>query len=177
MNIQNLHKGRKLVPLHLSSGSVVTFKSTLFNLTESSARQSSYLDLYNKNGDTIISIAFRKGRKKIFCNDHTSKYLLDGWGKGRLSVDLDVDRLQHRSATILVYNFLTDSKINRYQILVNGTTVCYFDSRFPGPVTQIMYWEHPPAAGKPILSNPLEVACCVLLDLPPEEQRTIQSGR
>ena len=175
MNTQNLYKEGEPVPLHLSSGFVVTFKSTLFNLTKGSAPQSTTLNLFNQNTDIILCIVFRTGKKKIFYSDYSFNPLQGGWGKER-STDLDVDQVQHRGATILVYNFLTDSKINRYQILVNGTTVCYFDSRFSGPVTQMRYWGEQ-GTRKPILSNPLEVVCCPILDLPPEEQRAIQLGR
>ena len=173
MTTRNLHKGGDRVPLRLSSGSVVTFKSTIFNLTERSAAQSSYLNLYNKKGDIILQITFRAGQKKIYCDDYSS--FRNGWGKEQ-SANLDVDRLQHQEARILVYSFLTDSRINRYQILVNGTTVCYFDSRFQQPVTHMSYSQLS-AATPPILSNPLEVVCCAMSDLSPEEQRAIHSER
>ena len=173
MTTLNLHKGSKQ-PLHLSSGSVVAFKSTLFNLTKSSLWRSSFLNLDNKDGDTILRIFFHSGEKKIFWRDYTSKSLLDDWGKVR-EADLDVGPLQHRGATISVYSFLTDSRLTRYQILVNRTTVGYFDSRARGPVTKIYYGESTETSD-PILSNPLKVICCAMLDLPPEEQRAFLSG-
>ena len=176
MTIQDLQKGGERVQLHLSSGSIVAFKSALFNADGLASPQSSYLDLYNEKGDIILRIRFRTGESKIFCTDYISETVLDGWGEER-SFDLDVNQLlsQRWGATISVYNFLTDSRLTRYQILVNLTTVCYFDSRAPGPVTQIGYWEYK-GTSNPILSDPLKVMCCAMLDLPPEEQRAIQAG-
>ena len=169
--LHDRHKRGDWVSLHLSSGSIVAFKSTLFNLTEGSAPQSCALSLFNKNGDTILSIAFQTGQEKIFYSGFSSKPYLDSWGK-EWSTDLDVDRLQNQGARILVYRFLTDSRTNQYQILVNGTTMCYFDSHFWQPVTHISYLQLL-ATAPPILSNPLDIMWCTMLDLSPEEQRAI----
>ena len=117
MIMQDLQKGGELLPAYLSSGSMVAFKSTLFNLREGSARQWSCLGLFSKNGDIILWIIFKKGQKKKFLNDCRSKSLLDGWGKER-SADLDVNVLRYQGTTIAVYNFLADFRITRYQILV-----------------------------------------------------------
>jgi hypothetical protein len=171
MSTQDLYKGGKQLPVYLSPGSVVTFKSTLFDLSVLGF-QTSCLDLYNDIGDIALRITLRGGQNKIFCNDYTSN-LQRGWGKER-SADLDVN-WQSQGATISVYYFLTDSKLTRYQILVNLTTVCYFDSRLRGPLVQLGYLEHPLTL-RSILSNPLRVVCCAMLDLQPEERRAIQSG-
>jgi hypothetical protein len=169
--ITDLHKGGKKITTYLIPGTVVTFKSTLLNLDAGS--QESYLDLYNLSGDIILRITLRGGKNKIFCNDYTPKSLQSGWGKVR-SADLDVN-WQSEGATISVYNFLTESKLPRYQILVNLTTVCYFDSRFPGSVNRMSYSERSSTLPS-ILSDPLGVVSYAMLELQPEERRAIQSG-
>jgi hypothetical protein len=173
---QNLHNGGPKLPVHFSSGSVLRFKSTLLDLSVPGVQESN-LYLYNDNGDITLRIILRGGQNKIFCNDYASGCLF-GWGQER-SFDLgsDFNRWPNPGATISVYSSWTDSKLTRYQILVNLTTVCYFDSRFRGPVEWVSYLEPPAALRSDILSNPLRVVCCAISDLQPEERRAIQSGR
>jgi hypothetical protein len=169
MATQDLHKGGKPVQVSFLQGYVVTFKSTLLDLSVPGIRES-FLGLYNNIDDIILRITLRGGQNKIFCDDFVWKR---GWGQER-SFDLDVVRFRDGENTISVYSSLTDSKFARYQILVNLTTVGYFDSSVRGPVECLRYSE---SVRSDILSNPLRVVCCAISDLQPEERRAIQSGR
>jgi len=63
----------------------------------------------------------------------------------------------------------------RYQILLDLTTVGYFDSRFLGPSRYIGYTEN--LRGESILLHTWEVFRHKILDLQPEEQQAIEPGR
>jgi len=177
---KHLEKDNTL-PLYLATGSVLVIKSTSFDLVANGNSTvfrpgESHLDLYNKDDNITLRIKFRKGQKKIFCNDRASKSIGDGWGKER-STDLgpiDDGRSGYRSITISVY---TDSS-HRYQILFDLTTVCYFNSRFPGPALRMTYsaWGGP-FTEETILSNILQVKNYRICDLQPEEKQAIESGR
>jgi hypothetical protein len=172
-----LNRGDKQLPLNISSGRVLILKSTIFNLT-GDTKSENYLDLDNKTNDTILRITFRKGQKRVFFNDHAFKSIGDGWGKER-SADLgpmDVDGWKYRGVTISVHAVSGRGCSGlRYQILFDLTTVCYFDSRFSGPVTGLRYTENTWEPG--ILSSSLNVVSYAIWDLQPEERRAIESGR
>ena len=82
-----------------------------------------------------------------------------------------VDRLKDSGVTIMVHN----SGPKRYQILLDLTTVGYFDSCFLGPSRYIGYTEN--LRGESILSHTWEVFRHKILDLQPEEQQAIEPGR
>jgi hypothetical protein len=177
---QNLKSRGDPLSLKFLPGYVLVFKSTRFDLEKDPGSQSqeSHLDLYNVNDDIILRMTFRAGQKKIFCNDRASKSLRDGWGKER-SVDLgplDFERLRG-GVTISLRTFWSDDfRITRYQILLDLTTLCYFDSRFPGPATQMSYSQRS-VLDRPQLSDPVQVVSYKIEDLQPEERRVIESGR
>jgi hypothetical protein len=171
MTTQDLHKGEEDLRVYLSPGDVVTFKSTRLDLSLPGCEESK-LYLWNNKSDVILRITLRGGQNKIFCNDCA----WGSWGQER-SFDLDgVVRFWGGENTISVHISLTDSKLTRCQILVNLTTVGYFDSRCRGSVQQLSYAER--SVGHfSILSHPLRVVCCAMSELYFEEQEAIKSGR
>jgi hypothetical protein len=176
---QYLNMGGNPLSLNLTPGYILVFKSAFFDLAKESynADTESYLDLCNENDDIILRMTFRAGEKKIFCNDRASKSIGDGWGKER-STDLGplyMEKMKWQSVAISLRNFWTESRIPRYQILLDLNTVCYFDSRFPGPVTQMRYSTYRKSGGKSPLSEQIKVACFKFSDLQPEELRAIES--
>ncbi|KIM47270.1 hypothetical protein M413DRAFT_440730 [Hebeloma cylindrosporum] len=79
----------KVLPLYLSQGMVVAFKSTRFDLSRSAVNtRATHLDLYTAENDIVLRITIRGGQSKVFFNDRADKSLLDGWGEEQ-SVDRD----------------------------------------------------------------------------------------
>ncbi|KIM36576.1 hypothetical protein M413DRAFT_424693 [Hebeloma cylindrosporum] len=129
------------------------------------------LDLYNDNEDIVLRITICRRQNKIFFNDHSYHSLLDGWGQEK-SVDLnpvDLKRWRRSGVTISVHNCST-YLAERYQILLDLTTVYYFATRFPGPVTSIIY----STSGS--LSDASGVVSYPLETLPFMEREAITSG-
>jgi hypothetical protein len=187
----DLSAGNVLPLDDFSSGIIIAFKSTKFDLTVPSdnARVSVSprmdLDLCNINNDIILRITILRGINKVFFNDHANKSLLGGWGQEQ-SVELsqvDVDGWRRSGVTISVHDCSTPSK-ERYQILFDLTTICFFDKRFPGPPIKIEYSAQRspdgisdsgiPAHG--VLSDPLKVFTYNLDDLPLVEKQAVKSG-
>ena len=200
---QDLRAGNEL-PLSLSPGMVIAFKSSQLDLKSPGTPQDPFkidrmdLDLCNINSDIILRITFLRGKNKVLFNDRADISLLDGWGQEQ-SVNLsqvDVDRWERSGVTISVHDCSTPSK-DQYQILFDLTTMYYFDKRFPGPPINIIYSaqksiyaqmsydqmsyarttnraKHPLALS--ILSDPLEVFTYHLDDLPHMEKQAIKSG-
>jgi len=168
------------LPLNLSPGMIIAFKSTEFDLTTEGAlkKAQATLDLYNKNNDIILRIKVRKGKNKVFFNYFARKSLVDGWGEEK-SVDLnprDIEKWKRSGVTISVHDCSTRPE-GRYQILFDLITVCYFDKHFHGPVTKAIYRESPENNSRPHLSNSLNVVSYLLNDLSPKERQAITSGR
>ena len=144
-----LNKGPGGAPLDFTLGSVLVLKSTSFPLPRSRFtgvnRKKIQLDLYNENGDILLSITFDTGMSgkhhEIWCNDRAHISLGDGWGKAQ-KVDtsyVDFEGWKESGVAISVYHYSTDSKFGRYQILLGDATVCNFDKGFPGPAMQLSY--------------------------------------
>ena len=141
---------KPLTPLDLTSGSVLVLKSTNFSLpkslfTEDVNRKKIQLDLYNENGDILLSITFDTGmsgkQHEIRCNDRALTSFGDGWGNAQ-KVDesyVDFEGWKKSGVTISVHHYSTDSEFGRYQILLGDVTICNFDQVFRGPVAQISY--------------------------------------
>ena len=99
------------------------------------------LELYNRNGDTLLSILF--STQWIVFNDRACRSLGDGWGEPR-KVDITQVDLKGRSliaVKVSIHHYLTDdTDFGRYQILFNGITITHFEKIFPGSATEISYW-------------------------------------
>ena len=178
---KKLERGVDL-PVNLSPGMIIAFKSSLFDLTTTRGAlkggSQATLDLYNNKKDIILRIKICKGRNKVFFNDFARKNLVDGWGQEQ-SVDLsptDIEKWQRSGVTISVHDCSTHSE-QKYQILFDLTTVCYFDKHFPGPAIKASYREAPEDTSRPHLSNPVKVVVYLLKDLSPKETQAILSGR
>jgi hypothetical protein len=176
-----LERGGEL-PLNLSTGMIIAFKSRQFDLTTtggaSKGGAQATLDLYNEQNDIVLRIKFRRGKNQVFFNYFARKSLVDGWGQSR-TVDLspvDIKRWQCSGVTISVHDCSTRSD-QRYQILFDLTTLCYFDRHFPGPVIKAIYRETPGDTSRPHLSDPLKVTTYRLTDLSPKERQAIVSGK
>jgi hypothetical protein len=182
----DLKKGDEL-SLKISEGTIIAFKSTIFDLAKlgvfKGGAQETCLYLYNGSGDILLSIMIRRGQNKVFFNDRASKSLVDGWGQTR-SVDLspvDVERWKRSGVTISIYDCSTRSE-QRYQILFDLITICYFVKRFPGSAKKVIYSDR--FALKSVghrsrcqLSDPLKVVFYKLEDLGTEERQSIVSAR
>lgn len=171
-------KRNKELSLNFTPRDILVFKATCLDVTPQMANDSASeasLNLYNENGDITLRMAFQAGEKEIICHDHASKFIFgDGWGKGRrTNLEPFLQKMKWQPVRILVRAFWTESRTIRYQILFDLTTVCYFDSRFPGPATRITYRQF---GGKFQLQEVLEVACFKFSDLQPEERQAIESG-
>ena len=169
------------LPLDLTSGKIIAFKSTKFDLS-GSIEHETHLELYNQNNDILLRIGIRRGYNKVFFNDRADKTLLDGWGSER-SVDLnpmDVDTWRESGVTISVHDCSTHSS-EGYQILFNLTTVFNFDKRFLGPAVKVVYRQELSDYAElwynPQMSDPLKFFSYKLDDLPLEERKAIESGR
>ena len=173
---QHLQREGQQLSLNFMPGDILIFKSTYFDLTpERGHDDQSHLDLYNKNDDIILHITFWVGQKKIFCNDCRSDFIVgNGWGKER-SANLGpiLEKMKLQSVAISLCTFWTESRITWYQILFNLITVCYFNSHFPGPATQMRYSQD--GQTKVQLLDTLEVACFKFSNLPLEEWQAIES--
>ena len=174
------------IPLNLSAGMILAFKSSRFDLTtagafkrfQSKREAQATLDLYNTNNDIILRIKICSGKQKVFFNDFARTSLVDGWGAEK-SVDLspaDIEKWQRSGVTISVHDCSTHSK-QQYQILFDLTTVCYFDKQFPGPATKAIYQEAPEDTSLPRLSDPLKVTTYLLNALPQKDRKAIEYGR
>jgi hypothetical protein len=174
-----------VLPVNLTAGMIIAFKSERLDLAANEGRpHASYLDLYSIKKDIVLRISVRRGQNKVFFNDRAHKSLLDGWGEEK-SVDLrvvDVERWQRSGVTISIHNCSTDSK-ERYQILFDLTTVCYFDKRLLGYARMVKSSDNRDALSLPLsarflspLSDPLKVFTYKLEDLPLVERQAISSG-
>jgi len=168
------------LPLNLSPGMIIAFKSTEFDLTTEGPlkKAQATLDLYNKNNDIILRIKIQKGKNKAFFNYFARQSLVDGWGEEK-SVDLnrgDIEKWRRSGVTISVHDCSTHPK-GRYQILFDLITMCYFDKHFPGPVVKAIYRESPENNSRPHLSSSLKVVSYLLSDLSPKERQAIKCGR
>lgn len=168
------------LPLNLSAGMVVAFKSSTFTLAQHQIHFETYLDLYNMNGDIILRIMIRRKQNKVFFNDRAGKSPLDGWGKEK-SVKLnpaDVDRWQNSGVTISVHDCSTLSK-KQYRVLFDQTILYYFDRRFSGPAIKVHY-SRTVYGGiflLPSFSNPLNVFTYHLDGLAVAGRQDAESGR
>ena len=177
----NLKKGDEL-SLNISEGTIIAFKSTVFDLAKlgifKGDAQETYLDLYNGSEDILLSIMIRRGQNKVFFNDRAAKSLVDGWGQTK-SLDLspvDVERWRRSGVTISIHDCSTRS-VQRYQILFDLITLCYFEKRFPGSATKVIYSDRFAKSNRCQLSDPLKVFLYTLDDLAAEERQSIVSGR
>lgn len=181
----DLRKGDEL-SLNISEGTILAFKSTVFDLAKlgvfKGGAQETYLDLYNGGDDILLSIMIRRGQNKVFFNDRASKSLVDGWGQTR-AVDLspvDVERWKRSGVTISIHDCSTRSE-QRYQILFDLITICYFDKRFPGSAKKVIYSDRFAKSvgdrSRCQLSDPLKVVFYKLEDLATEERQSIVSAR
>lgn len=172
-----LSTGRGGISVNFSTGMVIAFKSTRFDIAGKLGAKEVHLDLCNKDKDTIFRMTIRRGKNQVFFNDRAAQSLVDGWGPEK-SVDLnpvDVERWQRSGVTISVHNCSTTYSGERYQILFDLATVSYFDSRFLGPAINIKYstaatWFQLP------LSDPLKVCFYQLNTLPFVERQAIKYG-
>jgi hypothetical protein len=166
------------LPLDLTSGEIIAFKSTKFDLS-GSIEHETHLELYNQDNDILLRIRIRRGCNKVFFNDRADKTLLDGWGSEK-SVDLNPMDVAtwHSGITISVHHY---SASEQYQILFNLTTVYTFDKRFLGPAVKVLYRQELSDYAElwynPQMSDPLKFFSYKLDDLPLEERKAIESGR
>ena len=170
------------LPVNLSAGMIIAFKSRRFDLTTTGGGlkrgSQAILNLYNESNDIVLCISIRRGKNKVFFNDFARKSLVDGWGQEQ-SVDLsptDIEKWQRSGVTISVHDCSTGFE-QRYQIMFDLTTMCYFDKQFPGPAIKVLYRESPVDTSRPHLSDPMKVVVHLLKDLPPKERQAIVSGR
>ena len=175
-----------VLPVNLPAGMIIAFKSERLDLSANEGRpHAAHLDLYSIKQDIILRISVRRGQNKVFFNDRAHKSLLDGWGEEK-SVDLklvDVERWQRSGVTISVHNCSTADSEERYQILFDLTTVCYFDKRLLGHARVVKSSDNRDALSLSTsarfispLSDPLKVFTYKLEDLPLVERKAILSG-
>lgn len=96
------------------------------------------LKLFNATGDILLYISVSTTR--ITFKDHANRSLGNGWGNEQV-VDMNFKSSVPFEGTVSIHHYVTDSKFGRYQILVNGITVCHFNKRLPGSATQISYMD------------------------------------
>jgi len=168
------------LPLDLTPGKVIAFKSTKFDLS-GSIEHKTHLKLYNQDNDILLCIRIRRGCNKVFFNDRADKALLSRWETSK-SVDLnpmDVDTW-HLEVTITVHNCSTHAS-EWYQILFNLTTMYIFNTHFIEPAVKVVYQQELSDYAKlwynSQVSDPLKFFFYKLGDLPPEERKAIESGR
>ena len=130
-----LNQGHK-IPLNFTAGTILVLKPTP---GEKSGPDNSLdlpfdLKLSNKAGDILLDISFSTTQTTF--KDYALRSLGDGRGKEQT---VNFNRLY--GDTVSIHYYLTDSKSGRYQILLNGRTVCHFDKCLPGLATQISYNE------------------------------------
>jgi len=137
-----LTKGKHDCYLDFTLGSVLILKSTKFPFSTSKQKEIQ-VDLYNANGDTLLSIAFDTKyqwypiRHKIRFNSrgrssfHDQEVGTSHWE--------NFEKWRKSGVTISVHHYPTDSKFGNYQILLDDATVCNFEKEFPGPAMSIAY--------------------------------------
>ena len=131
-----LENGKK-IPLNFTSGTVLVLKPGTAggraNLNASGRWPAFVLELFNATGDILLYISISP--RRITFKDFAHRSLGDGWGKEQ-TVEM---KFAHEGGTVSIHHYMNDSKFGRYQILLNGITVCLFDKRLPGPATWISY--------------------------------------
>ena len=134
-----LEKDKK-IRLNFTPGTILTVEPTpATKVTKAPASYNYALVLYSKKGDILLHIEFSTGR--IILTDRAHRSLGDGWGKRQI-VDMTRMKLKGRSVLevkVSIHHSLTDSEFERYQILLDGKTISHFETRFPGPATEILY--------------------------------------
>ena len=136
----NFTPGTILVLIPTPAAPVKRFLPILYKAS-APAKFKFHFTLWNKNCDMLLMIIF-SAKFGVGFIDRARRSLGDGIGEPQ-SVDMTQVDLKGRSlleVKVSVYYYLTDSEFGRYQILLDGKTVYHFDVRFPGPVTQIFYW-------------------------------------
>jgi hypothetical protein len=168
-------ENNKKVPLKFTSGTILVLKPGASGRQPHQFDMAFALSLFNATGDILLHILVFQTR--ITFQDHANRSLGNGWGKEQ-TVDMNYNSLVGFGDTVSIHHYLTDSKFGRYQILVNGITVCHFDKRLPGPATQISYkddtsdWED--HRWGPSYWN---VGVYQIGDLLPEDRRALVPGR
>ena len=168
----------KKISLNFPSRTILIFKPVLSELYKSTQLPFG-LKLFNSTGDILLYISVFKTR--ITFKDHANRSLGNGWGKEQ-TVDMNYTSSVMFGDTVSIHHYVTDSKFGRYQILVNGITVCHFDKRLPGSATQISYKRD----SRPGESRPgeyhwgpsyWEVGVYQIGDLLPEDRLALVPGR
>ena len=170
-------------PLKITSGTILSLKATV-PLPYQSRFFAHFgplnLNLFNENDDILLYISF-SGAKITFM-DRAHRSIGDGWGEAQ-TVDIKhMDSMKGRSVhnvTVSIYYYLTDSELGRYQILLNGTTICHFNQRLPGPAIRISYLRDMGEQLAPSSWSPSSWAVDVFQvdDLLPEERGALVPGR
>ena len=125
------------IPLYFIAGTVLVLKPSSEHCPN--LRDVPFdLKLFNATDDILLHITF--STTHIIFTDYAVRSLGDGQGKAQL-VGRNFNPLVMYGDTVSIHHYLTDSEFGRYQILLNGKTVYYFDKRLPGPATQISYTE------------------------------------
>ena len=156
------------IPVNFTPGTIITLEPTASS-REVPANFSYALGLCNKRGDTLLHIRF--STRGIVLNDWACRSLGGGWGERR-EVDTIYKGRGLLSVKISIHHYLTESKFGRYQILFNGKTIAHFQTRFPGPATEIVYLLHTPGGPRDWFVDAYQIE-----DLLREEQLALEPGR
>jgi len=165
------------IPLNFTSGTVLVLKPAPGRELKTGAKALDWpfgLELFNKTGDILLHISFSATR--ITFKDYALRSLGNGQGKEQ-SVDRSFNQSVTYGDTVSIHHYLTDSEFGRYQILLNGITVCHFDKRLPGPATQIGYENGSSLASNPWGPSYWNVSVYQIGDLLPEDRLALVRGR
>ena len=170
-----LKRGRN-IPLNFTSGTVLVLKPSPMGTTDSDTYQKLPFNfkLFNATDDILLCISF--STKRITFKDYALRSLGNGQGKEQ-SVDRSFNQSVTYGDTVSIHHYLTDSEFGRYQILLNGITVCHFDKRLPGPATQIGYENGSSLASNPRGPSYWNVSVYQIGDLLPEDRLALVRGR
>ena len=162
------------IPLNFPSRTILILKPLLSLGLYQSTQLSFGLKLFNSTGDTLLYISVFKTR--ITFKDHANRSLGNGWGKEQ-TVDMNYTPTAMFGDTVSIHHYVTDSNFGRYQILVNGITVCHFDKRLPGSATQISYKDDSSRGEYSWGPSCWEVGVYQIGDLLPEDRLALVPGR
>ena len=168
-------KNNKNIPLEFTSQTILVLKPvTPWGEPYQDARLAFNLKLFNATGDILLYISV--STTQITFKDHANRSLGNGWGKEQ-TVDMNFKSSVTFGDTVSIHHYVTDSEFGRYQILVNGITVCHFDNRLPGPATQISYMDESYWDDRHWGPSYWNVGVYQIGDLLPEDRPALVPGR
>ncbi|KAF8460917.1 galectin [Kalaharituber pfeilii] len=124
---------------------IVIFQSAFVDVRSCPVGDNTSFNLLNRSGDCLLHITFRRPKNVIVFNARRHD---GGWGSQE-SIPLAGAFKTDGLATVTVYDHG-----DRYQILIDGRTVHYFQKRFHDAATQVSYGTD---ASPPPFSDPVAV--------------------